>query len=243
MKLNEKKTKAMVINMSKKYQFVTDLELNGEQVEFVDSARLLGVHVSNDLTWNLNTKHIVKNGNLRLKLLHSAAKFTSNMKDLKIIYNQYVRSKLEYGCKVWHSGLTKQNRNDIERIQKSSCKIILGKNYTTYKKALKDLRMESLHDRRERLNLNFAKQSLKIPVMKKLFPLKISKHKMKKRKEQKYQVIKARTNRMKKSPVIYMQNLLNCDEERKMNDTKVILNSVNGDLCANGTLSSSFSLK
>ena len=66
---------------------------------------------------------------------------------------------------------------------------------------------------------------------------------MKKRKEQKYQVMKAKTNRMKKSPVIYMQNLLNCDEERKMNDTKVILNSVNGDLCANGTLSSSFSFK
>ena len=64
---------------------------------------------------------------------------------------------------------------------------------------------------------------------------------MKKRKEQKYQVTKARTNRMKKSPVICMQNLLNCDEEKKMNDTKVILNSVNGDLCANGNLSSSFS--
>ena len=52
------------------------------------------------LTWNLNTKHIVKNGNMRLKILHSAAKFTSNMKDLKIIYNQYVRSKLDYGCNV-----------------------------------------------------------------------------------------------------------------------------------------------
>ena len=46
---------------------------------------------------------------------------------------------------------------------------------------------------------------------------------------------------MRKSPVIYMQNLLNCDEEKKMNDTKVILNSVNDDLCANGNLSSSFS--
>ena len=38
-------------------------------------------------------------------------------------------------------------------------------------------------------------------------------------------------------------NLLNCDEEKKINDTKVILNSVNGDLSANGTLSSSFSFK
>ena len=72
--------------------------------------------------------------------------------------------------------------------------------------------------------------------MKNLFPLKVSKHKMIKRKEQKYQVLKAKTNRMKKSPIIYMQNLLNCDEEQKINDTKIVLkNSVNGDLCANGT--------
>ena len=70
-----------------------------------------------------------------------------------------------------------------------------------------------------------------------------SNHKMKKRKEQKFQVLKARTNRMKKSPIIYMQNLLNCDEERKINDTKVVLNSVNGDLCVNDTLSPSISFK
>ena len=40
---------------------------------------------------------------------------------------------------------------------------------------------------------------------------------------------------MKKSPIIYMQKLLNSDEERKINDTKIVLNPVNGDLCANGT--------
>ena len=99
-------------------------------------------------------------------------------------------------------------------------------------------------DRRERLNLNFAKKSLKIPVMKKLFPLKVSAHKMKKRKEQKYQVLKAKTNRMKKSPIIYMQNLLNSDEEKKINDTKIVLKTpVNGDLCANGTHSPLISFK
>ena len=66
---------------------------------------------------------------------------------------------------------------------------------------------------------------------------------MMKRKEQKFQVTKAKTNRMKKSPIIYMQNLLNCDEERKINDTKIVLNSVNGDLCASGTHSSLNSFK
>ena len=73
--------------------------------------------------------------------------------------------------------------------------------------------------------------------MKELFPLKVSKHKMLKRRNQKYQVKRAKTNRMKKSPVIYMQKLLNSNEEQKLNDIKVVLNHVKGDLCANGTFS------
>ena len=33
-----------------------------------------------------------------------------------------------------------------------------------------------------------------------------------------------------------MQNLLNSDEEKKINDTKIVLKTpVNGDLCASGT--------
>ena len=79
--------------------------------------------------------------------------------------------------------------------------------------------------------------------MKHLFPLRVSNHKMKKRKEQKFQVLKAKTNRMKKSPIIYMQNLLNSYEEKKINDTKVFINHVNGDLCVNDTLSPSISFK
>ena len=72
-----------------------------------------------------------------MKILHTAAKFTSNISDLKIIYNQYIRSVLEYGSNVWHSGLTEQNKNDNERLQKSSLKIILRNNYESYEKALK----------------------------------------------------------------------------------------------------------
>ena len=93
--------------------------------------------MSNDLKWDLNTDKIVQNANMRMKILHTAAKFTSNISDLKIIYNQYIRSVLEYGSNVRHSGLTKQNKNDIERLQKGSLKIILRNNYESYEKALK----------------------------------------------------------------------------------------------------------
>ena len=217
MKLNTKKTKCMIINPSKKKQFTTNLTLKGDPIEIVDQYKSLGVILSSDLKWDLNTAKIVQNGNMRMKILHTAAKFTSNISDLKIIYNQYIRSVLEYGSNVWHSGLTQQNKSDIERLQKSSLKIILKNNYQSYKHALKFLNMESLDERREKLNLKFAKKCLKIEVMKSLFPLNTKTHGMYSREKLKYKVTKAKTERYKNSPIISMQNLLNSDYKRNVN--------------------------
>ena len=141
---------------------------------------------------------LVQNGNMRMKILHTAAKFTSNISDLKIIYNQYIRSVLEYGSDVWHSSLTQQNKDDIERLQRCSVKIILKNNYESYQKALKFLNMDTLDQRREKQNLKFAKKCLKIDTMKALFPLNQKKHDMKSSKTFKYKVIKAKTERFKK---------------------------------------------
>ena len=54
-----------------------------------------------------------------------------------------------------------------------------------------------------------------------LFPLNSSSHSMNKRKKAKYKVNHARSERYKRSPVIYMQNLLNH-------------NFVNDEICAEG---------
>jgi len=214
MKLNSKKTKCMIFNPSRKRQFTTNLKLQGQSIEVVNQYKSLGIILSSDLTWNLNTAKIVKSANMRMKILHNAARFTSNISDLKIIYKQYIRSVLEYGANVWHSGLTNQNRNDIERLQKSSLKIILKNNYVNYKRALKFLNMDSLETRREKLNLTFAKKCLKIERMKYLFPLNSKNHDMKIRDSLKYKVIKAKKERYKKSSVISMQKLLNSEYKK-----------------------------
>ena len=217
MKLNEKKTKAMIINMSKKKQFTTNLHLNNIPIDIINEAKLLGLYISHDLKWNLNTKKIVQKANIAMKNLHTASKFTSSIKDLKAIYFSKVRSNLEYACTIWHSGLSRKNCNDIERLQRCAVRIILKDRYSTYRKALKDLRIDSLEKRREKLCLNFAKKCLKNQKMKELFPLNKSKHLMKTRKAIKYHVNKAKSDRYKNSPLVYMQNLLN--------------NHVNGEIC------------
>ena len=108
-----------------------------------------------------------------------------------------------------------------ERLQKSSLKIILKNNYQSYQQAMKFLNMESLDQRREKLNLRFAKKCLKIENMKSLFPLNTKSHGMNSRVILKYKVNKAKTERYKNSPVISMQNLLNSDCKRNFNLCKL----------------------
>ena len=57
----------------------------------------------------------------------------------------------------------------------------MGKSFKNYTHSLRELNLESLEKRRELLSLWFAKNCLRNEKMKNLFPLKKSKHKMKRR--------------------------------------------------------------
>ena len=48
MVLNAKKTKCMIFNNSKNFQFTSDLKMKGERLEIVDKAKLLGIIITSD---------------------------------------------------------------------------------------------------------------------------------------------------------------------------------------------------
>ena len=209
MKINENKRKIMVFNFTKNYQFSTRLKLEGEILETVNETKLLGTIVTNDLKWEKNTSFIVKKANKRLELLRRISNFGADSDNLKNIYILYIRSLLEQSCILWHSALTEENSSDLERIQKTSLKIILKENYKNYEHALKTLDLQNLAERRELLCLNFAKNCLKNEKMRKYFPKNLKKHQMKTRNQEEFKIGTARTERLKKSPITYMQYLLN----------------------------------
>ena len=115
---------------------------------------------------------------------------------------------------MWHSSLTKENREDLERVQKAALKVILKDDYQNYKDALKLTNLQSLDERRDAISVKFAKNCLNNRNFSKLFPLKNQNHVMKVRHPLKYQVNKANTERYKCSSIPYMQRLLN-DVSRK----------------------------
>ena len=71
---------------------------------------------------------------------------------------------------MWHSSLTEENKSDLERVQKSAFKVLLGEKYETYENALMKLDMETLESRRISLCLAFAKKASKNPKCKKMSP-------------------------------------------------------------------------
>ena len=217
MLINEKKTKTIIFNYTDNYQFTTRLSINDKNIEVIDSTRLLGTIISRDLRWDLNTAAIVKKANARMQLLRKVAGFGASVDDLKIIYILFIRSLLEQSATVWHSRLTEENSNDLERVQKSAMKIILQDKFIGYKNALNKLDLPTLSDRREQLCLSFALKCVKHPKTLKMFPLNDKTHEINTRNREKYEVQHANTERLKMSSIIYMQNLLNQHEAKITN--------------------------
>ena len=212
--INQNKTKLMIFNYTEKYQFSTRLTLKGENVEVIDSAKLLGTIITSDLKWEKNTATIVKKANARMELVRKVASFGASEEDLKNIYILFVRSHLEQSATVWHSSLTQENIDDLERVQKSAFKVILGEKYISYNNALIKLDMETLKNRRDELCLNFALKCVKHKKLKKMFPLNRKCHNMDTRENEKYEVQFAYNGRLKKSSIPYMQIMLNENEEK-----------------------------
>ena len=176
------------------------------------------------VTFNIK-KFYLKTFNL-FQLLHKASKFTNNLKDLKQIYMLQIRSKLDQSAVVWHSSLSQKNRNDLERVQKSALRCILGDSYKGYENALEKLKLVTLEERREQMCLKFAKQCLKLDKMKKLFPKNQSSHTMLKRCPEYYKVIKTQTERFRKSAIPSMIKLLNNCQKKKRDTFKKLDNAV-----------------
>ena len=149
MLINQKKTKTMLFNYTNKYQFTTRLKLDKEPLDVISSTKLLGTIIQDDLKWEENTANIVKKANSRMELLRKVASFGTSAEELKNIYILFIRSILEQSATVWHSSLTAENSDDLERVQKSAFKVILQDKLNGYKNPLIVLELDTLSERRK----------------------------------------------------------------------------------------------
>ena len=158
MKLNAKKTKIMIINFTRNYQFSTRILLENQLLEIVDEKRLLGCVITPDLKFHKNTQFMVKRAYARMIIIHRLYSFNVATEDLVIIYILYIRSLLEQNVAVWNYAITQEECEDIERVQKIAVKIILKDDYSNYEESLTLIRLEKPQVRRRQLCLTIAKK-------------------------------------------------------------------------------------
>ena len=150
-----------------------------------------------------------------MELIRIVAEFGTPIEDMKEIYILFVRSILEQSATLWHSSLTQENIEDLERVQKSATKLMLSTSEMSYKTRLAILGLETLSARRETLCLNFALKCTKSDKVSHMFPLNKKEHAMETRLEDKFKVQFSNTTRLKNSPIKYIQKLLNENEKKK----------------------------
>ena len=210
---NKKKTSVMSFSRSRKWDFPPELKFHdGTQLQTKTETKLVGVMITQNLSWQRNTDYICDKARKKIWILRRMVSMDMDISTIFDVYTKEVRSILELAVPVWHSGLTRVQTKDIERIQRISFRLILGPAYENYKQACEYLGTQTLEERRVKLCLKFARKNLKSDNC--MFK-KIIKNVNTRQSEKLVWDYKCRTSRYKKSSIPYLARLLNSNSKTK----------------------------
>ena len=170
MKLNAAKRNYMVFSRSKE-KFATRLHIDNTVLERKYSTKILGVWISDDMSWSRNCQETCIKAYSRMSMLTKLKYVGVQKDDLIDIYVLYIRSIAEYCSVAFHSSLTVEQSNQIERIQRTCLKVILDEMYIDYPSALEMSGLDTLYDRRVKRCLDFSLKCVKHDKNRGLFPL------------------------------------------------------------------------
>ncbi len=121
MEINSEKSKEMLISSMQDPEFssmVPRLINDENEIDNVQYAKLLGVTISSDLTWNEHVENIIAKAGKRVYMLYQLKRAGIGQHDLVTIYVSVIRPVIEYACPVWHTNLNKHLTESIETVQK-----------------------------------------------------------------------------------------------------------------------------
>ena len=121
-------------------------------VQQVQTHKHLGITFSNDLRWNAHLNHICSKAYKRINVLRKL-KFTLDRNTLETIYTTFIRPLLEYGD-VLFDNCTRQEKDDLEKIQHEAARIVTGATcLVSITKLMDEVGWESLETRRSKHKL------------------------------------------------------------------------------------------
>jgi hypothetical protein len=153
--INGSKTKEMFLCAFNRAS-VEPLKLNDVEIQSVSSFKLLGVHVDCNLKWSSHIDSICSKANMRVYFIKHLKRSGVEMEDVLHFYYSVVRPVLEYACPAWHTGLTRDQSDRLEAVQKRSLSIIFNMSvFENYLEFCSSNGIETLANRRDNLCKRF----------------------------------------------------------------------------------------
>ena len=149
MKSNRPKCKDLTITFAKECPELDRVFIQDYELTPVSSVKILGVHVSSDLKWNVHISYIVAKASKRFYFLCLLKRAGVNQQSMLTVYTTCIRSVLEYGCQVWNFNAPQCLSEEVERVQKRALRLICP--HLSYSRALEQTQLPTLAQRRNNL--------------------------------------------------------------------------------------------
>ena len=122
--LNVEKTKELVIDFRRVPPEHRPLTINRAVVERVESTKFLGVHITENLSWETNTAALAKKAQQRLYFLRRLKRAGASTTTMLSFYRGTIESVLTNCVTVWHGSCTASRRRSLQRTVRAAERII-----------------------------------------------------------------------------------------------------------------------
>ena len=209
MVVNAKKTTMLCVSDSLSYQAeVYMLDADQERIGCQERIKSLGMYFSNRPNMNAQVESITKKFRTRFWTLRNLKNSGFSEEELVTVYKTMIRPVADYACAVYHSSLTDEQDEQLDRLQNHALKCIFGP--MSGRKLREKAGLTTLRARREQICDKFATKLSVNPLFTHWFPLKETRSSGRSAvKQEIYKEEKARCDRLKNSPLYYFRRRLN----------------------------------
>ena len=127
MTLNTSKTKQMVISLRDDVRLTNPVKIGDDEIERVNTFRLLGVHIDEHLNFHHHVNDIVERSHTKYHALQLLKRYGVSTSGLCQYYSSIIRTLLSYACQAWFPSLTDYDIKKLEGIQRRCLKAIFPK--------------------------------------------------------------------------------------------------------------------
>ena len=207
--INDKKSFVMVCNPSKKYDFPPEFKVgNSKILEIKSSLKILGIIIQDDLRWGKQVDQMAKKASKKIWMLRRMKKMGLDERSICNFWKAEGRVHLEPASAVWTSGITVQQSRKLQRVQNRAVAAFSDKREDPKISAIR-LKLELLDERRQKLALKFAQQTVKKSRHSDMFTKLENPHTSRGGAKREWREPPCKTRRHLKSALPYLTRLLN----------------------------------